>query len=375
MVKKLVCALLLFVVCVSGAWAQEDVGTQGGYNDGFHEAGGDSLADAVPGEERGYLDGIDPEKPDSLASSFSRLFENAADDGRSALRSALASLASVAVVVIIAAAARGISEAAGGGCDELIDMAGALGCAAVLLRDFTNVLTLCRDTMGHISVFSGTLQPVLATVLCMGGGAATATVLQVASMFVFDLVIRLVNGLLLPGGCAYLAVISVDAATGGEMLRGVGDGIKGLTSGILKLVLTLFTAYLAIAGGVSANVDNITLKTAKFAVSGVVPVVGGVISDATETMLSGAAVLRGSIGVFGMLCVTAICIVPFLRAGASYLCYKAGAAVLSPLCSGNLRRLLEGVGTGFGLLLGMLGACCMILYLELVYVVAMVKPV
>ncbi len=375
MVKKLVCALLLVMICASGAEAQEDVVTQGGYNGRFREAGGESLADAVPGEERGYLDGIDPEKPGNLASSFSRLFENAADEGKSALRSAFAGLAGVAVVVITAAAARGISEAAGGGCDGLIDMAGALGCAAVLLRDFTNVLTLCRDTIGHISVFSGTLQPVLATVLCMGGGAATATVLQVSTMFVFDMVIRLVNGLLLPGGCAYLAVISVDAATGGEMLRGIGDGIKGLTSGVLKLILTLFTAYLAIAGGVSASVDNITLKTAKFAVSGAVPVVGGVISDATETMLSGAAVLRGSIGVFGMLCVTAICIVPFLRAGASYLCYKAGAAVLSPLCSGNLRRLLEGVGTGFGLLLGMLGACCMILYLELVYVVAMVKPV
>ena len=103
--------------------------------------------------------------------------------------------------------------------------------------------------------------------------------------------------------------------------------------------------------------------------------VGGVISDATETVLSGASLLRNSIGIFGMLCVTAICLVPFLRAGASYLCYKAGAAVLSPLCAGSLRQLLEGVGTGFGLLLGMLGTCCLILYLELVYVVAMVKPI
>lgn len=117
------------------------------------------------------------------------------------------------------------------------------------------------------------------------------------------------------------------------------------------------------------------LKTAKFAVSGAVPVVGGVISDAAETVLSGASLLRGSVGVFGMLCVTAICLVPFLRAGASYLLYKAGAALLSPLCSSSLRALLESIGTGYGLLLGMLSACCMIFYLELVYVIAMVKPI
>ena len=39
-----------------------------------------------------------------------------------------------------------------------------------------------------------------------------------------------------------------------------------------------------------------------------------------------------------------------------------------------MKRFLENVGTGFCLLLGMLSAACTILYLELVYAVAMVKP-
>lgn len=366
--KKLAWLLLALMVCIIPAGAavtEEDI----------HNVGGDALADAVPAGQRDYLEGIRPETADELAGSFAQLLENVSEDSRSALHSAVQSLAQVAVVVVITAAARGFSSAAGGEADALIDMAGALGCAAVLLRDFSGVLTLCRDTLEQISVFSGVLQPVLATTLSVGGNAATATVLQVATMIVFDLVIRLVNALLVPAACAYLGIVAVDAATGNGMLRGIADGIKGLTSGALKLILTLFTAYLTIAGGVSGSVDRMALKTAKFAVSGAVPVVGGVISDAAETVLSGASLLKNSIGIFGMLCVTAICLVPFLRAGASYLCYKAGAAVLSPLCAGSLRQLLEGVGTGFGLLLGMLGTCCLILYLELVYVVAMVKPI
>ena len=365
--KKLVWLLLALLVCVipAGAVTEEEI----------HNAGADALTGAVPAEQREYLDGIQPETSDELAGSFARLLENMSEDSRSALLGAVRSLARVAVIVIIAAAARGFSSAAGGEADALIDMAGALGCAAELLQDFSGVLSLCRDTLEQISVFSGTLQPVLATALSAGGSAMTATVLQVATMIVFDLVIRLVNALLVPAACAYLGIVVVDAATGNGMLHGIADGIRGLASGTLKLILTLFTAYLTIAGGVSGSVDRMTLKTAKFAVSGAVPVVGGVISDATETVLSGASLLKNSIGIFGMLCVTAICLVPFLRAGASYLCYKAGAAVLSPLCSGSLRQLLEGVGTGFGLLLGMLSTCCLILYLELVYVVAMVKPV
>ena len=363
--KKLAAGVLVLFFCVVSACAALPQA----------EREGERLRGAVPQEARGYLDGIEADAPDSLAGAFARLLENVSADSRSALQSALHSLIRTAAVVLLTAAARGFSGAAGGGADALIDFAGALGCAGVLLRDFSGVLALCRDTLERISVFSGTMQPVLAAALSAGGNAVTATTLQVATVLVFDLVIRLIYTLLLPAACAYLAIVAVDAAVGSGLLRGIAEGIKSLTAGALKLILTLFTAYLTIAGGVSGSVDRMALKTAKFAVSGAVPVVGGVISDAAESVLSGAALLRNSVGVFGLLCVTAICLVPFLRAGASYLCYKAGAAVLSPLCSASLRGLLEGVGTGFGLLLGMLSTCCLVLYLELVYVVAMVKPI
>ena len=314
--------LLLFLPFAHAAVSEEQV----------QSVGGSSLTDAMPDSARQYLDGVAPENADTLSDSVSRVLENMTSDSQSAIRTALGGLLRVAVIVLLASAARGFSAAAGGEANDWIDMAAALGCAAVLLRDFTGVLSLCRDTLDQIGVFSGTLQPVLATVLATGGNTATATVLQAATMVVFDLVIRLVNALLVPAACAYLAITAVDAAAGNGMLRGIADGIKTLTSGVLKLILTLFTAYLAIAGGVSGNVDRMTLKTAKLAVSGAVPVVGGVISDATETMLSGAALLRGSIGIFGMLCSGyLLCAV---RSGGSKLfvlqggCSRALAAVL-----------------------------------------------
>jgi len=311
--------LLLFLPFAHAAVSEEQV----------QSVGGSSLTDAMPNSARQYLDGVSPENADTLSDSVSRVLENMTSDSQSAIRTALGGLLRVAVIVLLASAARGFSAAAGGEANDWIDMAAALGCAAVLLRDFTGVLSLCRDTLDQISVFSGTLQPVLATVLATGGNTATATVLQAATMVVFDLVIRLVNALLVPAACAYLAITAVDAAAGNGMLRGIADGIKSLTSGVLKLILTLFTAYLAIAGGVSGNVDRMTLKTAKLAVSGAVPVVGGVISDATETMLSGAALLRGSIGIFGMLCVAAICFVPFVRGSKLFVLQGGGSRALA----------------------------------------------
>lgn len=361
---KILAAVLLLplALCLSAGAAETDA---------QRERDEAALRSAVTGEAQPYLAGTDGQ---DVADSFARLLRNAAPDAKSAWAKAAGSLGTAAGIMILTAAARGFSEAAGGAANDAVDLAGALGISAVLLRDFSGVLSLCRSALDGISVFSATLQPVLAAALSMGGSAVTATTLQVASMFAFDLVLRLIEGLLVPAVCVYLAVTVVDAAAGNGVLRGLAEGIGSLSAGALKLILTLFTAYLAVAGGVSGNVDRVALKTAKFAVSGAVPVVGGVMSDAAETVLSGAVLLRGSVGIFGMICVTAICLAPFVRAGACYLCFKAGAALLAPLCPDSLRRLLSGIGTGFGLLLGMLSAACTILYLELVYAVAMVKP-
>ena len=236
-----------------------------------------TLRSAVSGDAQDYLAGTDG---GDVTASFSRLFRNAAPDAERAWKSALGSMTAAAGIIILTALLRGFSHAAGGAADEAVDLAGVLGVSAVLLQDFSGVLSLCRSALDGIGVFSAALQPVLAAALSMGGNAVTATALQAATMLVFDLVLRLTESLLVPAVCVYLAVTVVDAAAGNGMLRGLADGVGSLTAGALKLMLTLFTAYLAVAGGVSGNVDRLALKTAKFAVSGAVPVVGGVMSDA-----------------------------------------------------------------------------------------------
>ncbi|MFR5361823.1 MAG: hypothetical protein ACLTGV_08900 [Butyricicoccus sp.] len=104
--------------------------------------GGSSLTDAMPNSARQYLDGVSPENADTLSDSVSRVLENMTSDSQSAIRTALGGLLRVAVIVLLASAARGFSAAAGGEANDWIDMAAALGCAAVLLRDFT---VCCRS--------------------------------------------------------------------------------------------------------------------------------------------------------------------------------------------------------------------------------------
>ena len=82
----------------------------------------------------------------------------------------------------------------------------------------------------------------------------------------------------------------------------------------------------------------------KTAISGMIPVVGGIIAEASETVLAGAGLLKGAIGVFGLLGVLALCAYPFLQLGIQYLLYKLTAFLASVIGDTELCGLIGGLG-------------------------------
>ena len=107
------------------------------------------------------------------------------------------------------------------------------------------------------------------------------------------------------------------------------------------------------------------VKTAKLAISRAIPVVGGILADASETVLAGAGVLRGTVGAVGMLTVLAICLTPFLHLGLHYLLYKGAAVLCAVVLPSRLTGLIEAIGGAFGLVMGMTGAAALVLLISL----------
>lgn len=369
--KRWITALCMLAVLTmrAGAYDAADMQAQ------LEATGAPELARAVPEEANALLQGIDVSDAADLGAAMDQMLQNLEKSGQAVLSDAVRSLTKIMLIAVLVGCLSGLRGATGGGDVPIIAMAGALGVTGVLFSDWSGMLSLCSRTLEQVSEFSGVLLPVMAGAVSLTGAPATATALQGITMISFDLLVRFITGLLAPAVCAYIAIITVNAALGNDILGNLAAFVKWLTTSSLKLALTVFITYLTISGAVGGGVDALAVKTAKFAVSGSVPVVGGIISDAAESMLAGAAVIKNTVGVFGMLCVAATCLIPFLKVGINYLLFKAGAAVMSPICGASLSKLLSGISDSFGLMLGMLGTCCAILFFELTLSVALVKPV
>ncbi len=238
----------------------------------------------------------------------------------------------------------------------LIRASGAVGLCAVMAGSFQTMISLASDTVQQISDYGACLLPIMASATAMSGGLTSASALYVGTVLFSQLLLQLISKLLIPAVYFYLAIATAEAALGNEMLTELREFVGWVISKSLRVLLYLFIAYLTITGVISGKTDAAAVKATKAAVSGMIPVVGSILSDASETLLAGASIVKSSAGVIGMLAVLAICLLPFLRTGVQYLMLKTTASVSGAIGLKAHVGLLKQFSVAMGYLLAMCGA-------------------
>ncbi|MEG1857441.1 MAG: stage III sporulation protein AE [Pseudoflavonifractor sp.] len=288
------------------------------------------------------------------------------------VRKALRSGTLLLVIVLLCGLADGMHEGLGGGSLDVVALAGALAVTAVAVSDVNSLIGLGRKALDNMELFSKVLLPTVTAAAAAGGSPGGAVARQLATMLFTDVLMTLISRLLLPLVYAYIAASTAYAALGNEGLKRIGGMLKWLVTSILTAVLLVFVSYLTVTGVVAGTADAVTIKAAKFTVSSVVPVVGGILADAAETVLAGAGILRNAVGVFGMLTVLGICLAPFLQLGIHYITYKIASALTATVSAGRVSGLIDSIGGAFGLVLGMTGASALLLLICLVSAISVV---
>lgn len=265
------------------------------------------------------------------------------------------------VIVLLCALAEGTVSLSGGGGFQAANMVGMMAVCAVAVADIHSLMGLGREAIGRLAGFADLLLPTLAAAAAAGGTPASAAARQMATVLFSDLLIQLISRVLIPLTYLYIAACAAHAAIGNAGLKRISKTLKGIITGCLTAMLLVFVGYLSISGVIAGAADAVSVKTAKLAISGMVPVVGGVLSDAAETVLASAAILRNAIGVFGALVILGVCLAPFLEMGVHYLVYKLTATLAGTVSEGKVADLIDNIGGAFALELGMVASCGMLL--------------
>lgn len=276
-------------------------------------------------------------------------------------------------IVLLHGMTESIFEAASGAkMVNFISLSFVLVVTMITAGDMQAMIGLATQTMEELDVLAKALLPTLAAAVAAGGAIVSSGVQQVGTVFFANLLLTLIRQVLLPLVYCYIAAVTAGTMLPQMPLKGLANAIRKGITWLLTGALLLFTGYLSLTGAAATAADTVTLQLTRSAISTAVPVVGGIISRASGSLLAGAGLLKSSLGILGMLAVLATCLTPFVSMGVQYLVYKLTAFLAGMSGSGSVVTLIDALGSAFGLVLGMVGACGALLLISITSSVSVV---
>ena len=354
----LLAALTLAAICTQPAYAYDIASEQA---EAFGTAALESALPAQTYDAFGTLTVADAAHPRPL---LQKLWGYVLREGGGALASAARNAALLLAVVFLAALCASLS--ASGACAKVTQLTGAVAVAALSVTHVTSCITAGSNALTTLRDFSKILLPSMCAAAAASGAATSAAAKYAATSLFLDVLLSAETAVLLPMLYTYAGTVICGAALEQDVLT----ALSALLRKALRLLLIgfsgVFTLYLSLTGILTGSADAAAAKAVKTAVSAALPVVGSIVADAAATVTASAAILRGGIGIIGVLSVAAVCVTPYLQLAVHYALYKLAAGIAESFADKRVGRLIGGFADVYGFLLGMVGVASLILFLSIV---------
>lgn len=133
--------------------------------------------------------------------------------------------------------------------------------------------------------------------------------------------------------------------------------------------MTLFVTVLSLEGSLTGTVDGVTAKTAKAAVSTVIPVVGKILGDATDAVIGCAGILKNAVGFVGIIVILGICLLPIIKLSILTIVYSLTSAICEPIADTKIVNLIGSIADTFKTLLAIVFCITVVLIIGLTIVI------
>lgn len=239
----------------------------------------------------------------------------------------------------------------------------------LIMTNFVQVVTMVKESVQNLVGFMDCLIPILMTLVLTTGSIASASMLQPILLFIITFIGNFINSFILPLVLVSTALGIVSKISERVQVDRLSKFFKSSVVWILGVILTLFVGLVSLEGTLSSNVDGITAKTTKAAVSSFIPVVGKILGDAVDAVIGCSSILKNALGIIGVVVIIGICIAPIIKLTILMIIYYLGAAVCQPIADEKIIKLLEQMGDTFKTLLAILSSISVMLIIGVTLVV------
>jgi len=199
------------------------------------------------------------------------------------------------------------------------------------VQSFSVISELMTTTITRMHDFIIALLPLLLSLMAMLGGIISASFFHPLIITFLYLIVILVDKFILVLIFLSLILHLVSQMNQKFQLTKLADLLRQIGLTLLFISLTIFLTVLSTQGAISAVQDGLGIKTAKFVTNNFVPVVGRMLSEATDTIFATTQVLKNGLGLFGLIFILLIVSLPIVKVAIVGSFFKLAAAIVQPI--------------------------------------------
>lgn len=232
---------------------------------------------------------------------------------------------------------------------------------------FSRLLPLIKEVTASLSLihrFFGALIPLMGSATLMGGGVSASS----AQTMGMSLTLQCYSALASVLGVLFGAMFALGMASS------IGEGGIGRVAGVIRsafsrgmgVLTALLAGTLALQTMLAGVADTASMRAARYAVTGLIPIVGNAVSGSLAALAGGLSYARGVIGGGGIAVLVSLFALPLITLLLYKLCFFL-ATVLLEFCGAEEGvRCISAISGGFDALISVYSMTAVIYIFEVI---------
>ena len=226
------------------------------------------------------------------------------------------------------------------------------------------LLEVAEGMSGGSELFS-LVTPTVISIAAISNGSATASVAASSMSISLAFVSQILSNALMPASALIFSSSMISSFDTGGITNGISRGVRGWFNYLIGISSLIILSIFSCQTVISKAVDSTAQKGARYAIANMIPIVGGVVSGAFSTLISGAKMLSGVVGVISCIAIISVMGAPLVKLLFLRFCVGACILVVSFSSGGAGERFFASVRSALDTVIAIFVSSLLIYALEI----------
>lgn len=301
--KRFLIVLLLSLSFCTTAFAQDSVNTDT-YNDYLKDYDFSFFKDELGDDAYSILKdlGVDKFDLENITSiSMNDVVNVLKDLVEGSVKSPLEGALTILIFIVLSSFFQSMKVSDGSSLDGVYSTSTSLIIAVVLMIKMSTTVAMSASAIKIASNFIYAFIPAFCAIVAVSGGITTAFSTNTTILLLSQGLSFLSSNLFVPLINCFMAIGICSSVNTKLNLTKLVTSLKRIITSFVSFCAAAFVSVLSIKTAVSARADILGIRSIRFVINNVVPIIGGTISEGLLSIQSYSSLIKSSVGVVGII--------------------------------------------------------------------------